>query len=63
MKGGVNMDKHSEENIMAEVRESALLETFDEAIEGYGNCGNTSKKYKCKKDCIFLHNAVISAVD
>lgn len=57
------MDKHSEENIMAEVRESALLETFDEAIEGYGNCGNTSKKYKCKKDCIFLHNAVISAVD
>lgn len=46
----------------AEVKESALLETFDEEIEGYGNCGNSSAKYKCKKDCIFLHNAVISAI-
>lgn len=45
-----------------EVLTSALLEEFDEEIEGYGNCGNSDKSYACKKDCIFVHNAIVSAI-
>ncbi len=50
------------EELKEEVKESALLETFDEEIEGYGDCGSSDAKYQCKKDCIFFHNAVISAI-
>lgn len=46
-----------------DIQDMALLESFDEEIEGYGTCGDSSKAYRCKKDCIFLHNAVISAVE
>ena len=47
------------EELKRETQEIALLETFDEEIEGYGD---SDENYRCKKDCIFLHNAVISAV-
>ena len=50
------------EELKRETQEIALLETSDEEIEGYGNCGDSDENYRCKKDCIFLHNAVISAV-
>lgn len=37
---------------------------FDEKIEGYGStCGESDAAYRCKKDCIFVHNALISAVE
>lgn len=45
-----------------DVQDMALLEAFDEEIEGYGNCGDSDANYKCKKDCIFAHNAVVSAI-
>lgn len=51
------MKKHD-----VEISDIALLETFDEEIEGYGNCGDSDANYKCKKDCVFLHNAVVSSI-
>ncbi len=50
------------EELKNEVKEGTLVETFDEEIEGYGNCGSSSEKYECKKDCIFVHNSIISAI-
>lgn len=45
-----------------DVQDMALLDTFDEEIEGYGDCGDSDASYTCKKDCVFLHNSVISAI-
>lgn len=42
-----------------EVKEQA----FDEEIEGYKKCGSTTKDFDCKKDCWFVHNAIISYIN
>ena len=45
-------------------QEKMEMESFDEMLEGFQshNCGSSDAKYECKKDCIFAHNAVISAI-
>ena len=54
------MNREKNEEIMTQSAKEKKV--FDEIVEGYGNCGNSSKAYKCKKDCIFFYNSLFSAV-
>ncbi len=51
---------NKEEKTLVELVENEKV--FDEVVEGYGNCGDSDEPYSCKRDCIFTHDARITAL-
>lgn len=49
---------NNEKQLLMEKKE--LIERIE--VEGYDDCGGP-EDYKCDHDCIFFHNAIISAVE